>query len=74
MKTLIAKLQSRKLLSTAVAYGVGFYLIKSGNITEGVALITGAQGTYNIGQGLADAKTTAIKQLAEAAVPIGGKN
>lgn len=74
MKALFEKLKSRKLVTTAVAYGVGFYLIKSGNVTEGVALITGAQGTYNIGQGLADAKAAAIKQLAEVAVPIAGQN
>lgn len=56
MKTLIAKLKSRKLLSTLAAYGLGAYMIKQGNITEGVALITGAQASYNIGQGIADAK------------------
>lgn len=56
MKALIAKLQSRKLLSTVAAYGLGVYMIKQGNVTEGIALITGAQASYNIGQGMADAK------------------
>jgi hypothetical protein len=56
MKTLIEKLKSRKLLTTLTAYAVGAYLIKTGNITEGVAMITGAQVSYNVGQGIADAK------------------
>jgi|GEM_PF-2973544 len=56
MKALLAKLQSRKLLSTLGAYGLGIYMIRSGNVTEGIALITGAQASYNIGQGMADAK------------------
>lgn len=54
MKTLIEKLKSRKLVSTVGAYALGIYLIRSGNVTEGIALITGAQASYNIGQGLAD--------------------
>lgn len=54
MKTLLAKLKSRKLLSTVAAYGLGVYMIRAGNVAEGIALITGAQASYNIGQGLAD--------------------
>lgn len=66
MKTLLEKLKSRKVLSTAAAYGLGLYLIRSGNVTEGIALITGAQASYNIGQGMADAKTAALKSLVAA--------
>jgi hypothetical protein len=57
MNTILAKLQSRKLISTLAAYALGAYMIKQGNITEGIALITGAQASYNVGQGIADAKT-----------------
>jgi hypothetical protein len=55
MKTLIEKLKSRKLLTTIGAYALGVYMIRSGNVTEGVALITGSQAAYSIGQGIADA-------------------
>ena len=67
MKTLIQKLQSRKLLSTVAAYGLGVYLIRSGNVTEGIALITGAQASYNIGEGLADQRGRGIEAVLEAA-------
>jgi hypothetical protein len=66
MKTLIEKLKSRKLLSTVAAYGLGLYMIRSGNVTEGVALITGAQASYNIGQGVADAQAATKDRLVEA--------
>lgn len=66
MKTILEKLQSRKLLSTAAAYGLGLYLIRSGNVTEGIALITGAQASYNIGQGMADAKKAALASIVKA--------
>jgi hypothetical protein len=66
MKTLIEKLKSRKLLSTVGAYGLGLYLIRSGNVTEGIALITGAQASYNIGQGVADASAARKARLVEA--------
>lgn len=55
MNSILAKLKSRKLVSTLAAYGLGIYMIRSGNVTEGIALITGAQASYNIGQGIADA-------------------
>lgn len=75
MKTLIEKLKSRKLASTALAYGLGLYLIKSGNVTEGIALITGAQASYNIGQGMADAKQAALAKVIEAvAEPLKPEN
>ncbi len=56
MKTLIEKLKSSKLLVTLASVAYGAYLVRAGNVTEGVAIITGATGTYNIGQGMADAK------------------
>ena len=56
MNTLLAKLKSRKFLSTIAAYALGVYMIKSGNITEGVALIAAAQGSYNLGEGIADSR------------------
>jgi hypothetical protein len=65
MKTLIEKMKSRKLLSTVAAYGLGLYMIRSGNVTEGVALITGAQASYNIGQGVADAQAATKARLVE---------
>lgn len=68
MKKLIEKIGSRKLVSTLAAYGLGIYMIKSGHVTEGVALIGAAQGSYNLGQGMADAKSQAKAVLLEAAV------
>jgi hypothetical protein len=65
MKTLIEKLQSRKLLTTLGAYALGAYMIRSGNVPEGIALITGAQASYNIGQGVADAQAATKARLVE---------
>jgi len=56
MKKIFAKLNSRKLATTVGAWALGIYMIRAGNVTEGVAVITGAQASYNIGQGLADSR------------------
>lgn len=56
MKGLFAKLKSRKFLLTVGSIAYGAYLVRTGNVTEGVTIITGGLGTYNIGQGMADAK------------------
>lgn len=58
MKALFSKLNSRKLATTVGAWALGVYLIKSGSIVEGVGLITGAQASYNVGQGIADGRAT----------------
>ena len=57
MKTLLSKLASRKLLTTVGAYALGGYLISQGHVEAGTALIGIAQGSYNVGQGMADSKT-----------------
>lgn len=72
MKNLIAKLTSRKLLTTVGAYALGGYLISQGHVEAGTALIGVAQGTYNVGQGMADAKP--VNTPALVATPVAGQN
>jgi hypothetical protein len=80
MKSLFSKLASRltssKFLLTAGTIGYGVILIRQGDVTEGVALIAGATGTYNVGQGLADSKPTpaTAQDAANLAAPIAGQN
>ena len=74
MKTLFAKLTSSKFLLTAGTIGYGVFLIRQGNVTEGVAMITGAAGTYNIGQGMADAKPVTVEAPTAPLLPINGQN
>ncbi len=76
MKTLLEKLKSRKLLTTVGAYALGGYLISQGHVEAGTALISIAQGTYNVGQGMADAKSGALLEtVATEVLPqIAGKN
>lgn len=68
MKALLAKLQSRKLITTLGAYALGGYLISKGHVEAGTALIGIAQGSYSIGQGLADASPPPI--LATVSAPV----
>lgn len=76
MKALFAKLASRKLLTTLAAYGLGGYLISKGHVEAGTALIGIAQGTYNVGQGMADGAPQSLPEiLATEVLPqITGKN
>ena len=76
MKTLLEKLKSRKLLTTVGAYALGGYLISQGHVEAGTALISIAQGTYNVGQGMADAKGgSLLETVVQEVVPaVAGKN
>jgi len=63
MKALLGKLASRKLLTTIAAYGLGGYLISKGHVEAGTALIGIAQGTYNVGQGMADGSQKSLPEI-----------
>lgn len=56
-KKLIAKYGSRKLITTAAVHVLSGYLVSKGHVAEATALSSIAQGTYNIGQGMADGAT-----------------
>jgi hypothetical protein len=50
------KLKSRKFWLTLASHALSGYLASTGNV-EAAAVLSGlAQGSYNIGQGIADAK------------------
>lgn len=66
--TLKKKLTSRKFWLTLAAQIGGGYLISQGHVKEGTALIALAQGTYNVGQGMADAKEASIDDAVKAAI------
>lgn len=76
MKNLLAKLASRKLLTTVGAYALGGYLISQGHVEAGTALIGIAQGTYNVGQGMADGATKSLPEriASEVIQQVAGKN
>lgn len=67
MKTLLEKLKSRKFWTSLAVSGVGVYLISQGHVEAGTALLGASQGTYNIGQGLADAKKAALEAVVKSA-------
>jgi hypothetical protein len=54
--TNMKKLKSRKFWLTIASHALSGYLASTGNV-EAAAVLSGlAQGSYNIGQGIADAK------------------
>ncbi len=77
-KKLIAKYGSRKFLLTVGAHVVSGYLVSQGHTNEAAILSGLAQGTYNIGQGMADAaspKDELIKMAVDKAITeFAGKN
>lgn len=65
------KLKSRKFWLTVLAHAGSAYLVSQGHATEAAAFSAVVQGTYNIGQGMADsgsAKDELIKMAVDKAV------
>jgi hypothetical protein len=75
MKTLFEKLKSRKFWTSLAVSGVGVYLISQGHVEAGTALLGVTQTSYNIGQGMADAKKAAIDAVVKSAInQVSGQN
>ena len=65
------KLKSRKFWLTVIAHVGSGWLASKGHVTEAAAFSAVVQGTYNIGQGMADgatAKDELIKMAVDKAV------
>ena len=72
MKSIFSKLaeryQGKKFFTTIAAYALGGYLISQGHAEAGAAVIGIAQGSFNIGQGMADGKKAATDSAVAAAL------